>query len=220
MKFRAGLLTSALLLSALIQTGPSAASGDGGSALGAQSPGRSEDRKKSPDRRVRVLAKLETLLEPLGVRVKESKLISAGDVGSRRKLKIKWEAYEGKAGELLPAEKVGDVAVGRTMTVIENKRLPGRAGQRYDFSLWGGLFVAAVNDKTELIWWDVTSDARLVFGDTLGPDGKLTGGLSYDPQPTLFINVPDADEITAVWILMPKLVGQEHILELLAVVPL
>src|SRR2546423_1239944 len=53
----------------------------------------SQTGKAALDRKGRLLDKLKTLLEPLGITVDESALIDPGKVNTVRDLIIKWEAY-------------------------------------------------------------------------------------------------------------------------------
>lgn len=168
-------------------------------------------------------AKLKALLEPLGITVEKDSLIDADKVRSVKFLTAEWEAYPGITEKMLPAEKLKDRPPAKTVRLVESKtrqfsETPMQ--RRYGFQLTTEeLFIAAVDAKSQLKWWEVTTDPRIIRGEWPGPDGQLTGVLYYSTRPGIHITIPDVGEITEVRIFLPRWDGALHTLDQLATIP-
>lgn len=172
-------------------------------------------------RKTKLLNQLKTLLEPLGVSVTEAALIDVGKVKDTSELVIRWEAYPQAGRELVDPEKVKDRPVGKEMKVIKKAKRHDGLAERFAFSLTPEqLFIAGLGADSQLRWWTVTRDPRIVNAESFEPGGKITGGIQYDPNPHLFISLPDTPTITELLILQPRQVGEGFTLEILTRLPL
>ncbi len=183
------------------------------------------ERKSKPDatlnRKTKLLNRLKTLLEPLGVSVVEADLIDVSKVKDISELAIKWEAYPHAGGGVVTPEKVKDHPVGKEMKMIKKAKRHDCLAEQFAFKLTSEqLFIVGVNAESQLKWWTVMRDPRVVYEDSIGPNGELTGGIRYDPSPYIFISLPDTPTITELLILQPRRAGEAFALDLLTRLPL
>jgi hypothetical protein len=167
-----------------------------------------------------LLAKLKALLEPVGVAVEKPALADLRKVKRSINLVIDWDAYPDATEKMLPAEKVENRPVNKAMRLDKSERREDSLQPRYGFDLsTDKLFIAAVNAKSQLVWWEVRTDPRIVRGHTLGPNGEMAGVLYYLARVKLFISAPDGHGITEIRIFQPQWNGAGHDLEPMATVP-
>lgn len=179
-----------------------------------QSPGSQSAVPAPPAREARVLGKLKSLLEPLGFTVNQQKLINPRRVNSHRRLLIKWEAHPDSASELVPEKGLRDHTPSGRMSVLEDKQASGGFHQPFDLKLGSGkVFVIGVDKDTQLRWWDLIDDPRILRSEYPGPDGQLTGTTHYHATAHLFVTLPDSPEIVGLQFLLPKVSGSEYVLE-------
>lgn len=175
------------------------------------------------DREALLLDKLKAILEPLGIIVVESALVDAEKVRNTQSLTIHWDAYPDAAEKMLPAEKVKDRPAGRGMRLTKSQKRQyseSALQRRYGFELsTDKLFIAAVDAKSQLKWWELITDPRIVRGESVGPDGQFVGEVYYRTQPDILLSIPDEEGITEIRIFKPNWTGTNFMLEQLASVP-
>ena|SRR2546423_2194133 len=181
----------------------------------------SQTGKAALDRKGRLLDKLKTLLEPLGVTVNKSALIDGRAINSYRQLIIEWESYPGSTQALIKEAEAKKQRPAGNMIVKEDKQHSGSLRQLNEIRFSEDqIFVIAVDANNQLRWWDLLDDPRILRAETEGPNREVMGGTYYRAKVEMFITPPDNGAITELRFFLPKWTGTEFILEPLSVVPL
>jgi hypothetical protein len=167
-----------------------------------------------------LIEEIRTLLEPQGITVNQSVLVDARSVGSYSDITVNWEAYPGQ-GELFRPNDEQKQHPSKKMEVGKKIKRKGSAVQPYTLELYDGdIFVAALGKNSQLKWWTVIGDPRILRADSLTPEGHIAGDIYYRPHPTIFLAIPDEPNITELRFLHVKLIGTAYQLETIGSVSL
>ncbi len=163
--------------------------------------------------------RLRRLMSPAGVGVDEAALAEPGD--SSRALKILWETpgRKGSAAELRAEELSAPVAA----SVVSEQRGKGSVARQRSLELSPEhVLVAAVDAKSQLRWWSVMPDPRVIRAE--GPkavgSNELTGVRLFQPRAEFFVHVPGDAEAAELRFYHPLPEGGEFKLQLLGAVSL
>jgi hypothetical protein len=158
-------------------------------------------------------------MSPAGVGVDEAAL--AEPVDSSRALKILWETpgRKGSAAELRAEELSAPVAA----SVAAEQRGKGSTARQRSLELSPEhVLVAAVDAKSQLRWWSVMPDPRVIRAE--GPkavgSNELTGVRLFRPRAEFFVHFPDDAEAAELRFYHPLPEGGEFRLQLLGAVSL
>lgn len=171
--------------------------------------GQSEKAEANPG----VRRKLEALLSPVGVSVKES---SSPPIETYRQAVIRWDAYPGNADHVLPGEK----SLGHTFTVTNRQIGKGTLPQQRSIELSSGqMLVVAVNKDGQMIAWDLFPDPRILRQEAQTGTNELKGQVLHRSKPEFLVAFPDDKEISELRFYHPQWTGSEYVLDLLGTVP-
>ena len=167
---------------------------------------------------VALLRQLTELLAPLDVKVEAAKLIDVAAVPTARMVHIKWKAYEDAPEFVEPDTK--KFPAGREFTVVDRKKVKGPVQRQRFVAITGDLlFIAAVNEDKQLLWWGQIRDPRVLRSEWAQPTGESAGVKFHLSVPSVFVEVPDVKEIKELKFYMMKWAEGKSYLELISSVP-
>lgn len=136
------------------------------------------------------------LLATVGITVDKSYLHDTERDAKHKVMYVKWEAYK-DAPEIIKDKN--KYAVSNKFTVKETKVYNGGLRRPREFEISNDLlFIAAVDEKSRLVWWTEEGDPRILYTDTPNPDGTYSGGPVTISAPDLPLDVPDEPRIKEV----------------------
>lgn len=140
------------------------------------------------------LENLTALLTPVGVKVSKDNLINNPKDEFHYQTRLRWEAYESAPQFVRPGDP--SFRASHKLAVLEKKKLAGGVPQPNAVIKSSELiFVAAVNQSEELIWWTTIYDPRVARFESADSEGKLSGQLLHASNPTFFVEYPSDPRI-------------------------
>lgn len=136
------------------------------------------------------------LLATVGITVDKSYLHDTERDTKNKGIYIKWEAYK-DAPEIIKDKN--KYTVSNRFTVKETKTHNGGLPRFREFEINNDLiFIAAVDEKSRLVWWTEEHDPRILYADGPNPDGSLGGGPMTISAPDFLLHIPDEPRIKEV----------------------
>jgi hypothetical protein len=148
------------------------------------------------------IAQLKALLEPVGVRVTESKLINVYDVRKYRSLLIDWKSYK----------DAPDVVEYDSKKFAHIKELKLTNSSTHDGTLQtlhiatisnDEIFVIGVNADSELLWWTRIPDPRVLRSERPDAQGNFQGKVWHRSKTEIRIDAPDNSDISELRFYLP-----------------
>jgi len=169
-----------------------------------------------PDKEARIRNALAELFADSGVHVGAV----MPDVHSQayKELRVRWQSST-KARTLTDSLEQGPVS--GALTSLASARKTGSLPRNRSFELsTNQILVVAVNEKTELRWWNLLLDPRLVRAETPVATGEIRGEEYYLANVDFMIDYPDDPGIRELRVYQPRWTGQDFKLELLSTLTL
>jgi hypothetical protein len=164
------------------------------------------------------LERLTALLAPVGVTVNKDNLVNDPKAESHKMMHVTWGAYESAPQLVRPGDP--SFHASHTLISVGEKKAIGAATQPRGVDLSGELlFVAAISNGQELIWWTQIDDPRIVRAESADSEGRLSGQLHHASNPTFSINFPDDARIKELRFYMFRSSGTGTTLELINTIP-
>ena len=149
--------------------------------------------------------KLASLLAPEGIQVRSRP--EALEAETYRELRVHWETKT-QPETTIPAE--ASRAPSGTLTVKHFKVASGHLQRLRSLELaTTQILVIALDANSNLLWWHLLTDPRLLRAETVGATGEITGRLSYLPQIDFSIAYPDDPTITELRFYQPEWTGED-----------
>ncbi len=163
--------------------------------------------------------RLRRLMSAAGVSVDEAALAEPNNYVRELRISLQTPGRKGSAAELRADELSLPVAA----TVVSERYKDAILNRPRSLELSPEhVFVATVNAKSQLLWWSLVPDPRVVRAE--GPkgvdDNELTGVRLFQPRAEFFIHIPGDEEATEVRFYHPLAEGVEFRLQLLGAVSL
>jgi hypothetical protein len=160
--------------------------------------------------------RLSVLLSPVGVKVEDAVLPT--EVQSFLEVRIGWDAADASSRDLTLTEREPS---NRVLTTIERRKRNQALSQQRSLELsTNQLLVVAVNGQSQLRWWSLIPDPRIMRAESPNLEEKLTGRILYRSKAEFIVAFPDDDTITELKLYHPNWTGSEFTLEPLGAVPL
>ncbi len=205
--------TSILILSALLTLVFAQRRGAGRSAQPAEALKAKRESIAGRDERMR------RLMSSAGVGVEDAALLAAtGDASRSLKISLTDPSRKGSNAAPLRAEQLSS-QVGAAL--LGESRVRGAAPRQRSLELSPEhVLLATVNAKSQLRWWSLMPDPRVLRSEGPGPDGTLTGVVLYRPEAEFVVNIPSDDEASELRFYHPLWTGEEFTLQLLGAIRL
>jgi hypothetical protein len=137
-----------------------------------------------------------------------------------RELKVRWTDSTKSTTELRPAANADAQTQAPSVSIVEDKKLPGILPRQRSLELAPTLmFVAAVDATNKLRWWSIMNDPRVVRAETQTATGELRRQDYLVSNVTLAVAIPDDPEIATLRFYHPVWNGTDFDLKPLTVVP-
>lgn len=146
--------------------------------------------------------KLESLLAPFDIKVGSMTAAaqSRTTATTYREVRVRWDdrtiaSTDAQATTAQAATTTGASPV--EMAVVGKRVHDGRLRlQRSTEMTPEQVLVVAVDAASELRWWTLIIDPRILRSETLLDDNQLRGHVTYRPSVEFFVEIPDDPEIT------------------------
>lgn len=143
---------------------------------------------------------LRDLLTPAGVQVPAN--FQSPEAAAAKQLTIRWDASGGDKTAVATEQSGGRLAVAASRTAVGN--LPRLRSVQLGES---EMFVAAVDENQQLVWWHVMSDPRQLRIQTVTETGEIYCRVIYQPSVGFLISYPDAPSIRELRLYHPRWTG-------------
>lgn len=165
--------------------------------------------------RVSLAERVRELLAASGVEV--GTVATASSARSHRTLRVAWEAD--KAALPRPAAVQYKNTPGRVARLSASARRDGALPKQRSAELSPTqVVVVALDSEGRMRWCGLVEDPRLLRAEVPGPDGELTGQVSYRESAEFVVQYPDDELVTEVRLYHPDWDGQKFSLELVGAV--
>jgi len=179
-----------------------------------QSPSKKETLQK---------AQLKNLLSKVGVSVVESSSATNNQLQTYREAKIRWTNTTNVLSDSETKSSIGgekQELVPR-ISVVEYKKRLGTLPRHRSLELSPThILIAAVDENTQLRWWSIVPDPRIVRAEFQTSTGDLRSENYYLSNITLGVMFPDDPKIVNLRFYHPLWTGTEFDLKLLAIAPI
>jgi len=163
---------------------------------------------------------LKKLMAKVNVNVPDVDARSDQRPTSYRELKVRWSDSTKSTTELRPAANAEAQTQAPSVSIVEDKKLPGILPRQRSLELAPTLmFVAAVDASNKLRWWSIMTDPRVVRAETQTATGELRSQDYLVSNVTLVVAFPDDPEIATLRFYHPVWNGTDFDLKPLTVVP-
>lgn len=163
---------------------------------------------------------LKKLMAKVNVDVPDVDVRSDQRQTSYRELKVRWADSTKSTTELRPVANADAQTPTPSVSIVEDKKLPGTLPRQRSLELAPTLmFIAAVDATNKLRWWSIMPDPRVVRAETQTATGELRSQDYLVSNVTLAVAIPDDPEIATLRFYHPVWNGTDFDLKPLTVVP-
>lgn len=142
--------------------------------------------------------RLENLLAPFDIKVARAGTVArTSATRSYRQVRVRWENDEKTAPASDVQQAATEAPAQGALSVVGERILDGRLTMQRSLEMSPEqVLVVAVDAATQLRWWTLVADPRILRSESLMEGNQLRGRILYRASADFFVDVPDDAEIT------------------------
>ena len=167
-----------------------------------------EPKEAAKPREVLMIKRLRQLLADDNVVVHEANIVTSR--AAAKAIRLRWSSSDARGNSNL-----SDVRPSVSSVSVESVQdtLMARPRQRSLELSPTLIMLAGVDDKNQLVWWDVVPDPQLVRAESANEKGELSGRVLYRSEAEVLFSLPAYLPITEIRLYRPEWDGTDYKLE-------